>query len=169
MISIHAPTRGATPSKHLICHRNLFQSTLPRGERPQIDRCIDVNLIFQSTLPRGERHVDGIPFKGIWDFNPRSHEGSDEICYNKIIRNKISIHAPTRGATVSFAPLSKKALHFNPRSHEGSDTDSHCTSIATQNFNPRSHEGSDQNRQMQCRLLKNFNPRSHEGSDQRDW
>ena len=54
-ISIRAPTRGATPV------RSNFSPT----------------AVFQSALPRGERRVVGIPFKGIRDFNPRSHEGSD--------------------------------------------------------------------------------------------
>ena len=54
-ISIHAPTRGAT----------------------QIDRCIDVNLIFQSTLPRGERPIPMTSTGYVRNFNPRSHEGSD--------------------------------------------------------------------------------------------
>ena len=34
-ISIHAPTRGATLHCYINAHKNLFQSTLPRGERQQ--------------------------------------------------------------------------------------------------------------------------------------
>ena len=77
---------------------------------------------FQSTLPRGERHVGGGKMFTINDFNPRSHEGSDggtergkSRKYNFNPRSHegsdmilpcvrivplISIHAPTRGATV---------------------------------------------------------------------
>ena len=55
LISIHAPTRGAT----ILCnHRGLvfgFQSTLPREERPMLLYRSAVMLLFQSTLPREER------------------------------------------------------------------------------------------------------------------
>ena len=56
--------------------------------------------IFQSTLPRGERpcrwmYMDIIPTY----FNPRSHEGSDEVGGVLPDHCHISIHAPTRGAT----------------------------------------------------------------------
>ena len=78
-ISIHAPTRGATT--------NTVQGVTPTGisihaptrGATKILRHTPKGKQFQSTLPRGERHVVGIPFKGIWDFNPRSHEGSDDI------------------------------------------------------------------------------------------
>ena len=36
IISIHAPARGATPTTAYNCMPGIFQSTLPRGERPQI-------------------------------------------------------------------------------------------------------------------------------------
>ena len=99
-------------------------------------------------------------------FNPRSHEGSDQLDLPSIPQHK----------------------NFNPRSHEGSDhlsVLSYCPIFEFQstlprgerrfvfstsnlfffNFNPRSHEGSDI--RHCCHLLEypHFNPRSHEGSD----
>ena len=60
-----------------------------------------INAIrFQSTLPRGERLY------------------MEEAYYN---RCKISIHAPTRGATNPMLEIPAIKLNFNPRSHEGSD------------------------------------------------
>ena len=100
----------------------LFQSTLPRRERPRTGRTLVQNehvsihaptkgatlmsrpsfcsLGFQSTLPRRERQRinRGISAR-IHRFNPRSHEGSDPA--RRRIRSRM------RG--------------FNPRSHEGSD------------------------------------------------
>ena len=38
------------------------------------------------------------------DFNPRSHEGSDDKRFYKKEFQHISIHAPTRGATVEVWP-----------------------------------------------------------------
>ena len=59
-VSIHAPTKGATPVKVYIYNDWRFQSTLPRRERP---------------FPADNRNWDG-------SFNPRSHEGSDRFLYD---------------------------------------------------------------------------------------
>ena len=79
-------------------------------------------LKFQSTLPRGERRHEVQQQTQVRDFNPRSHEGSDDrvqciLCAitqfqstlprgerqcrlkYEIEQAEISIHAPTRGAT----------------------------------------------------------------------
>ena len=120
-ISIHAPTRGATsPSMAVVpifdfnprSHErsdsvtllgfwwlNIFQSTLPREERPgeavnfvtsstfqstlpreerrKIKNKKGGFTIFQSTLPREERHGGVFVITLYSDFNPRSHERSD--------------------------------------------------------------------------------------------
>ena len=121
LISIHAPTRGAT----ILCnHRGLvfgFQSTLPREERLSFPCNISFHLIFQSTLPREERQTMRKLTIAELNFNPRSHERSDILISDFIAMHKfqstlpreerlkhhfpslcihgISIHAPTRGAT----------------------------------------------------------------------
>ena len=100
VISIHAPTRGATRSNGTIKQRPRFQSTLPRGERLKLCYYNIIRKRFQSTLPRGERQDER--WNRLQDrrnFNPRSHEGSDRQVTPKNIGNIISIHAPTRGAT----------------------------------------------------------------------
>ena len=77
---------------------------------------------FQSTLPREERH------------NTTGWQGTGEI---------ISIHAPTRGATIRITVGLLITQNFNPRSHERSDYDSIGITLIHENFNPRSHERSD--------------------------
>ena len=57
----------------------MFQSTLPRGERPYCLSLQVMSLLFQSTLPRGERQSVRGYACGYRSFNPRSHEGSDAI------------------------------------------------------------------------------------------
>ena len=80
MISIHAPSRGATSNLITLPSSSLFQSTLPHGERhsrcrsccrslsyfnPRSltgsdSRILQVDILqtrFQSTLPHGERQV----------------------------------------------------------------------------------------------------------------
>ena len=54
-ISIHAPTRGATVFAGLAIYNQLFQSTLPHGERRSPITIMMVLWRFQSTLPHGER------------------------------------------------------------------------------------------------------------------
>ena len=131
IISIHAPTRGATDvtaeyAAYLQFQSTLprgerldwltgwykshkFQSTLPRGERPGNVPSLALSPVFQSTLPRGERHLFGV-----FGFQ----------CFI------ISIHAPTRGATTGGIVTSVLRLYFNPRSHEGSDRYSTARTIA---------------------------------------
>ena len=77
-ISIHAPTRGATHLLHVTCITSTFQSTLPREER---------QLMVSSSLC-----LHGY-------FNPRSHERSDASGMSQLATS----------------------LNFNPRSHERSD------------------------------------------------
>ncbi len=78
-ISIHAPTRGATACEALAAK----------------------TVVFQSTLPRGERRMGKIDTSGLSNFNPRSHEGSDNrTTFYYLPVSLISIHAPTRGATL---------------------------------------------------------------------
>ena len=100
-------------------------------------------MIFQSTLPRGERQRWGIIRNAPANFNPRSHEGSDQCrllpCYT--------------------------SCDFNPRSHEGSDVIEFRHIHKSTDFNPRSHEGSDGVIRELTALRIHFNPRSHEGSD----
>ena len=54
-ISIHAPTRGATYTKHYDVATYIFQSTLPREERQLPAHSWTRTQVFQSTLPREER------------------------------------------------------------------------------------------------------------------
>ncbi|ACR76219.1 Hypothetical protein EUBREC_2488 [Agathobacter rectalis ATCC 33656] len=55
-ISIHAPTRGATfPCLPIFRPHDIFQSTLPREERPDKSILWSRSIRFQSTLPREER------------------------------------------------------------------------------------------------------------------
>ena len=103
-ISIHAPTRGATalPLSYKPVMR-VFQSTLPREERQSLSSFITKIFYFN---PRSHERSD---FSATCShsphryFNPRSHERSDTKIYNECNYIDISIHAPTRGATMSVA------------------------------------------------------------------
>ena len=56
---------------------SVFQSTLPRGERPFRTKLLNIYAEFQSTLPRGERRDTQALSPPSWSFNPRSHAESD--------------------------------------------------------------------------------------------
>ena len=76
-VSIHAPTWGATCASSRRWKIRRFQSTHPRGVRH-----IRVRL---SRLGRG--------------FNPRTHVGCDGCSEDYLRTLRVSIHAPTWGAT----------------------------------------------------------------------
>ena len=99
-ISIHAPTRGATRYRQ-VCVRPVSNFN-PRSHEGS-----DASHILSKRL--------------CINFNPRSHEGSDILADKNLREIGISIHAPTRGATVQSAIQSMSQSNFNPRSHEGSD------------------------------------------------
>ena len=57
------------------------------------------------------------------NFNPRSHKGSDALTFWALLTARlISIHAPTRGATIKSLMPQLQVTDFNPRSHKGSDS-----------------------------------------------
>ena len=78
LVSIHAPTRGATFPSHIFEWANMFQSTHPHGVRQG-------NLETKEVISNVSIHA---PTRGatrqIWD---------------KVRLFWVSIHAPTRGAT----------------------------------------------------------------------
>ena len=55
------------------------------------------------------------------DFNPRSDERSDYELVHVDVVQRISIHAPTNGATKNIRSVFQVSSHFNPRSDERSD------------------------------------------------
>ena len=122
----------------------IFQSTLPREERPV--RRYSLPLISVNFNPRSHERSDHITQSFVFrffNFNPRSHERSDSfssailsLCTNFNPRSHergdsymiclpyydiISIHAPTRGATITDIFKYTANFDFNPRSHERSD------------------------------------------------
>ncbi len=125
-ISIHAPTRGATKLIDELTNPKLvFQSTLPRGERHlQMPALLEATPISIHAPTRGATSESGRNPLLSANFNPRSHEGSDHnhkwfpkhkhgfqstlprgerLMQMRILVSKgaISIHAPTRGATLT--------------------------------------------------------------------
>jgi len=163
-VSIHAPTRGATSVNHDLHDLHEFQSTRPRGarlghhsDRPdgtqfQSTRPRGARLEtsysaaganrFQSTRPRGAR-PDGItryhPHSG---FNPRAHAGRDTYEVLSFRNNLVSIHAPTRGATIHVLPY-LGLFRFQSTRPRGARRLIRASLMGFSGFNPRAHAGRD--------------------------
>ena len=144
VISIHAPTRGATP----------------------VAASFPADPLFQSTLPREERHDHSIQGFNRGDFNPRSHERSDKTANGilivalefqstlpreerpnddctKLSNSSFQSTLPREERHVCHGGLCSNGTYFNPRSHERSDGGGTMRFFSYGHFNPRSHERSD--------------------------
>ena len=79
IVSIHAPTRGATVYTYKPENpKYQFQSTHPRGVRLYLSNALAALPAFQSTHPRGVRPFEIQNFFPNRGFNPRTHEGCDQ-------------------------------------------------------------------------------------------
>ena len=122
LISIHAPTRGATSNPCVKCvHIPYFN---PRSHERSDKKAIENSYTTGNFNPRSHERSDEVKAfycEKLWDFNPRSHERSDGLVHRRLafLRN------------------------FNPRSHERSDRVEKYSYTIPANFNPRSHERSD--------------------------
>ena len=120
-------------------------------------------------------------------FNPRTHEGCDALNQQQNDFAKVSIHAPTRGATCdavviassrcrfqSTHPRGVRRRHFvsnrrwhsfNPRTHEGCDLRAHQTPSTGELFQS-THPRGVRHSSLSSKLYDiSFNPRTHEGCD----
>ena len=145
IISIHAPTRGATLSASKLLLRNSYFN--PRSYK-RSDLIVEISRFqpvdfnprsykrsdfaeieftsesakFQSTLLQEERPPENKSTGNADYFNPRSYKRSDSIQLLLQRFYYISIHAPTRGATVSISVFFCNFTYFNPRSYKRSDS-----------------------------------------------
>ena len=122
MVSIHAPTWGATYRPFKTQEECWFQSTLPHGERrgttDTMGRGHQVSIhaptwgatyclrytglvsSFQSTLPHGERRVTCNQLENSSTVSIHAPTwGATRGMFRLRQRNLVSIHAPTWGAT----------------------------------------------------------------------
>ena len=101
VVSIHAPTRGATVIPCKKSSISWFQSTHPHGVRlgPEIIKLGPVHVSIHA------------PTRGATTCR--------QACRGSLLR--VSIHAPTRGATIEKFSGSPEASCFNPRTHTGCD------------------------------------------------
>ena len=144
MVSIHAPTRGAT----VIIESGALDFAL-----------------FQSTHPHGVRRFLTPGVLNTRCFNPRTHTGCDDFEASFFIDFTVSIHAPTRGATASVSLDCTASTRFQSTHPHGvrpnkvdaykreQEVSIHApTRGATYEYHPNTSE-------------LGFNPRTHTGCD----
>ena len=120
-VSIHAPAWGATAGAFMAqCNTELFQSTLPHGER------------------RGKNQIFAMATR----FNPRSRMGSDVNGKEGLDEFLVSIHAPAWGATGTM-PENVTTDWFQSTLPHGERQMIRKIKTETVSFNPRSRMGSD--------------------------
>ena len=123
-ISIHAPTGGATfLSFYIVNMFHVFQSTLPRGERPNFSSVSPSSTEFQSTLPRGERRMCITPPKLFSKFQstlPRGERRLSGLWHDPHFLLFQSTLPRGERQYINSCSNSTKS-YFNPRSHGGSD------------------------------------------------
>ena len=140
---------------------------------------------FQSTHPHGVRHNAPPSHTGEACFNPRTHMGCDSGWFYPYRRVRVSIHAPTWGATpwnkfctfatvfqsthphgvrLYFTHHSSSFASFNPRTHMGCDSDSlsNAKTVIVSIHAPT--WGATLARRWAARFTS-FNPRTHMGCD----
>ncbi len=102
-VSIHAPAWGATTTSTPPFMQDPFQSTPPRGGRLIAGVGRSGGNAFQSTPPRGGRPGWYSAWAACSRFNPRPRVGGDTSSARPSGLNRVSIHAPAWGATITVA------------------------------------------------------------------
>ena len=166
-VSIHAPTRGATRIPSIPSRSGLFQSTPPRGGRRV--RRMARHHSHSGFNPRphagGDSRCPGTAGR-LTCFNPRPHAGGDKWQWSKWMFKIVSIHAPTRGATLRYPTEATANIWFQstpPRG--GRPRPARQGMRLTERFNPRPHAGGDTRLARRCIGIACFNPRPHAGGD----
>ena len=146
--------------------KKLFQSTHPRGVRLPCGKCVQCLQKFQSTHPRGVRRCINRNNLGFTSFQSTHPRGVRRTAPRSSFEHRfVSIHAPTRGATVGLLHRKVASKGFNPRTHEGCDRTCSRAVYILGSFNPRTHEGCDVLFLAFQATSLSFNPRTHEGCD----
>ena len=165
-ISIHAPAKGATwRGSHTRRMEGVFQSTLPRRERPTAHTPARSHGHFNPRSREGSDLGYDIDAVLQTDFNPRSREGSDfTLKKSASIPIKFQSTLPRRERHLKLSSDRMAGQFQSTLPRRERHTIRQATAIRRY-FNPRSREGSDALTRRQPRSSQDFNPRSREGSD----
>ena len=100
----------------------MFQSTRPRRARPPTSKLYLLNTWFQSTRPRRARHSRQLSRVNMFMFQSTRPRRARPLSPKRFDdRRRVSIHAPTQGATFCPGHPFSTMPSFNPRAHAGRD------------------------------------------------
>ena len=176
------PKRQTLPPKN-----SSFNPRTHAGCDATLHQAASLSTEFQSTHPRGVRRTECDISSRRRRFNPRTHAGCDPNNNNQNEKSKVSIHAPTRGATgewlcqrrgtaVSIHAPTRGAtfinnrtlttlLGFNPRTHAGCDLRRLAVMAKVSAFQSTHPRGVRRSVSVNCLCKSCFNPRTHAGCD----
>ena len=101
--------------------KDLFQSTPPRGRRPDNAALLKVSSSFQSTPPRGRRRCMLDTFKFCFYFNPRLRKGGDDSLTGNEAGTMLFQSTPPQGRRRHSRRNDCLHIDFNPRLRKGGD------------------------------------------------
>ena len=142
-ISIHVPAWGTTARS--CCKRNWygqFQSTFPRGERPEKHGDSGYGYHFNPRSRVGNDDISTMFTKEENNFNPRSRVGNDAVGDSYKRDRGISIHVPAWGTTFKRC-ISAGFLIFQSTFPRGERRSLYRNTVLFYYFNPRSRVGND--------------------------
>ena len=146
----------------------LFQSTRPRGARPQaVMRVIDMLPVSIHAPAWGATASPVLPSSSRHRFNPRARVGRDNVNRQGVLDTLlVSIHAPAWGATRPAYSVPGNMACFNPRARVGRDEEQ--LKIYVYEYFVSIHApawGATGLRNRICRRHWRFNPRARVGRD----
>ena len=121
----------------------VFQSTRPRGARPELCGCSLTPTLFQSTRPRGARRAAPASVAPHCCFNPRAREGRD-VKYKHLAGGGMMFQSTRpRGARPCMTSPLPDGLEFQSTRPRGARRPAFPCHAVHDGFNPRAREGRD--------------------------
>ncbi len=170
VVSIHAPTGGATDCIVYLPFNSGFQFTRPRGARLCHGGTPTLLGAFQFTRPRGARRMSKPGTLAILVSIHAPTGGATSFRRPARTALRVSIHAPTGGATLCAVAVQGVYRGFNSRAHGGRDFESSDTGSWAE-VSIHAPTGGATRTADDSNVQISFNSRAHGGRDMfpRDW
>ncbi len=124
LVSIHAPTQGATAltAARSAASRVSIHAPTQGATNDELFALYSTST-FQSTRPRRARHCKHFRYLDLTDVSIHAPtQGATDPTSDHRLTGQVSIHAPTQGATSRTVRLIMIMWRFNPRAHAGRDS-----------------------------------------------
>jgi len=143
----------------------MFRSTPPREGRPMSCEVTGRMKAFRSTPPReGRPGVIVTNPASVQRFDPRPHARGDSVSAPLERFRPVSIHAPTRGATMEQIASACTRMFRSTPPREGRQDERPAPS-GLHRFDPRPHARGDQSGTTTATRIAGFDPRPHARGD----